>query len=136
MRAVRFLAPVIGVALVVLYALTRVLFAVFRPGKAIISRAVGTGIRRRGTFAPLMYPTNGASIGIGRASIKKRLRLAEGNTNWTIGLPRSDRHCCRPCAVFPAFKRPQCRQPGNGTTRTAGRIQLPVPDAVEVGHGN
>src|SRR5258708_33451943 len=92
MRAVRFLAPVIGAALVVCTLWAQRPFRQY-PAWEYFNFPLPSDWSQPGewTFARLMYPTTEVRVDW-QSEFKRGFDWREGNTNWTIDYPRSDRH--------------------------------------------
>jgi hypothetical protein len=85
------------------------------------------------TFARLMYPTSRLVIDW-QSTRKLGFDWREGNTNWTIDYPRSDRHLSEAIRRLTRVQAKSVEQPVNLDDETEDVLNYPWLYAVEVGH--
>jgi hypothetical protein len=85
------------------------------------------------TFARLMYPTTRFNIDW-QSEYKRGFDWREGNTNWTIDYPRSDRHLALAIRRLTRIDARSVEQPINLDDEEEDVFNYPWLYAVEVGH--
>jgi hypothetical protein len=85
------------------------------------------------TFARLMYPSSPLVIDW-QSTHKRGYDWREGNTNWTIDYPRSDRHLSEAIRRLTRVQTRSAEQPVNLDDETEDVFNYPWLYAVEVGH--
>jgi hypothetical protein len=85
------------------------------------------------TFARLMYPSSPLVIDW-QSTHKRGYDWREGNTNWTIDYPRSDRHLSEAIRRLTRVQTRSAEQPINLDDETEDVFNYPWLYAVEVGH--
>ncbi len=85
------------------------------------------------TFARLMYPTSPHRIDW-QSDYRAGFDWREGNTNWTIDYPRSDRHLSEAIRRLTRINGKSVEQPINLDDETDDVFNYPWLYAVEVGH--
>jgi len=85
------------------------------------------------TFARLMYPTSHYNIDW-QSTYRLGFDWREGNTNWTIDYPRSDRHLSEAIRRLTRVNARSAEQPINLDDETQDVLNYPWLYAVETGH--
>jgi hypothetical protein len=134
MRVGRFLAPVIGVALVVCTLFAQRPFREY-PGWETYHLPLPADWNRPAewVFARLMYPTTSIHLDW-QSEFRRGFDWREGNTNWTIDYPRSDRHLAAAARRLTRIDARSVEQPINLDDETEDLFNYPFLYAVEVGH--
>jgi hypothetical protein len=134
MRARRFLAPAIGAALVVCTLYAQRPFRQY-PAWEYYNFPLPSDWNVPGewVFARLMYPTTSVRLDW-QSEYKRGLDWREGNTNWTIDYPRSDRHLSAALRRLTRINARSVEQPINLDDPTDDVFNYPFLYGVEVGH--
>ncbi len=134
MRARRLLAPVIGAVLVVCTVYAQRPFRQY-PAWEYFNFPLPEDWNTPGewVFARLMYPTTSVRLDW-QSEYKRGYDWREGNTNWTIDYPRSDRHLSSAIRRLTRIPARSVEQPVNLDDPTDDVFNYPFLYAVEVGH--
>src|SRR5580765_1977430 len=133
MRVGRLLIPAMGCALVVCTLFAQRPFRQF-PGWEGYNLPLPPDWNETGewAFARLMYPTTGIDLDW-QARYSRGFDWREGNTNWTIDYPRSDRHLAAAVRRLTRIQTKSVEQPIN-LDDDEDVFNYPWLYAVEVGH--
>jgi len=134
MRVGRLLIPAMGCALVVCTLFAQRPFRQF-PGWEGYNLPLPPDWNEAGewTFARLMYPTTGIDLDW-QARYRRGFDWREGNTNWTIDYPRSDRHLASAVRRLTRIHARSVEQPINLDGDDDDVFNYPWLYAVEPGH--
>jgi hypothetical protein len=134
MKAGRFLAPVIGAAVVVCTLYAQRPFRQY-PAWEYYSFPLPNDWNQPSewVFARLMYPTTSIRLDW-QSEFRRGFDWREGNTNWTIDYPRSDRHLSAALRRLTRVNARSVEQPVNLDDETDDVFNYPWLYAVEVGH--
>jgi len=133
MRIRWIIAPAVGCAMVVCTLLAQRPFRQY-PAWEYYSFPLPTDWNQSGewTFARLMYPTTPVRVDW-QSEYKRGFDWREGNTNWTIDYPRSDRHLAAAIRRLTRIEARSVEQPIN-LDDDDDVFNYPWLYAVEVGH--
>src|SRR5450432_1872728 len=133
MRVRRMIVPALGCAMLVCTLLAQRPFRQY-PAWEYFSFPVPPDWNQPGewTFARLMYPTTEVRVDW-QSEYKRGLDWREGNTNWTIDYPRSDRHLAAAIRRLTRIEARSVEQPIN-LDEDDDVFNYPWLYAVEVGH--
>jgi hypothetical protein len=134
MRVGRFLAPAIGAALLVCTLYAQRPFRQY-PAWEYYNFPLPEDWNQAGewVFARLMYPTTSIRLDW-QSEWRRGVDWREGNTNWTIDYPRSDRHLAAAVRRLTRVNARSVEQPINLDDELNDVFNYPWLYAVEVGH--